>query len=159
VRHGYSLALPAGWHRARRNLTPQLVDPREVLSVATYRLRYEHRARCYVRGCPAPSLNGFRSTDILLSIQERAHAQTTTKNVTVDLRLRQTPRPGFNSCARRRVAWYVFNAFTQAGRSFYVFAVVGKRATAATRRELLRLLHSLHCRPRGTIGRSTQVAE
>jgi hypothetical protein len=159
VRHGYSLVLPAGWHRAQRNLTPQLVDPREVLSVATYPLRYERRARCYIGGCPTPNLNGFRSTDILLSIQERAHAKATTENVAIGLRPRQTLRPGFNSCARRRVAWYAFNAFTQAGRSFYVFAVVGKRATATTRRELRRLLHSLHFRPRGTTARSTEAAE
>ena len=80
VRHGYSLVLPAGWHRARRNLTPQLVEPREILSVATYPLRYQRRARCRIPGCPAPALNGFRAKDILLSIQERAHASSTTEN-------------------------------------------------------------------------------
>jgi hypothetical protein len=160
ARQGYKLVLPAGWHRARRNLTPTLVDPREVLSVASYRLRFKRRARCYVGGCPTPMLNGFRATDILLSIQERAHAKAATENVGIDLRPRQTPRgAGFNRCARRRVAWYAFNAFAQAGRRFYVFAVVGKRATAETQRELRLLLHSLHFRPRHPIARMTEAAE
>ena len=69
ARHGYSMALPGGWYRARSNLTPQLLDPREILAVATYPLRYQRRARCYIAGCPTPALNGFRATDILMSIQ------------------------------------------------------------------------------------------
>jgi hypothetical protein len=62
VRHGFGVGLPARWYRARRNLTPQLLDPREILSVATYPLRYERRARCRIPGCPTPALNGFHAT-------------------------------------------------------------------------------------------------
>ncbi len=148
VRHGYSVALPPGWHRARRNLTPQLVNPREILSVATYPLRYERRARC-IPGCPTPSLNGFRATDILISIQERVHAQTTTEDVAIDLTRRQPdPGAGAGGCARERVGWYAFEAFAEAGRSLYVLVVVGKRAPERTRAELKRLLGSLRFRPR-----------
>ena len=144
VRHGYSVALPAGWHRARRNLTPQLVDPREILSVATYPLRYKRRARCRIPGCPTPALNGFRATDILMSIQERVHPRKTTEDVAIDLRPQRAGLgAGADSCTRGRVAWYAFEAFAEAGRSLYALVVVGKRAPARTRADLKRLLGSL----------------
>jgi hypothetical protein len=144
ARHGYSVALPAGWYRARRNLTPQLMDPREILSVATYPLRYKRRARCRIPGCPTPALNGFQATDILMSIQERVHARTTTKDVAIDLERREVGRgAGPANCTRARVAWYAFEAFAEAGRSLYVLVVVGKRAPARARADLKRLLGSL----------------
>jgi hypothetical protein len=150
ARHGYSVALPAGWYRARRNLTPQLVDPREILSVATYPLRYKRRARCRIPGCPTPALNGFRATDILMSIQERVHARTTTKDVAIDLERRQAGLGAdAGSCTRGRVVWYAFEAFAEAGRSLYVLVVVGKRAPARARADLKRLLRSLRFSPRG----------
>jgi hypothetical protein len=149
ARHGYSVALPAGWHRAGRNLTPQLMDPREILSVATYPLRYTRRARCRIPGCPTPALNGFRATDILMSIQERLHARTTAKDVAIDLGRRQTVRGGTGNCTRGRVAWYAFEAFAEAGRSLYVLVVMGERAPARSRADLKRLLVSLRFSPRG----------
>jgi hypothetical protein len=152
VRHGYSVALPAGWYRARRNLTPQLVEPREILSVATYPLRYMRRARCRIPGCPTPALNGFRATDILMSIQERVHARTTAEDVAIDLKRRQTDRGGTGNCTRGRVAWYAFEAFAEAGRSLYVLVVVGKRAPARARADLRRLLRSLRFSVRSDAG-------
>lgn len=150
VRHGYSVVLPAGWYRARRNLTPQLVDPRELLSVATYPLRYRRRARCRITGCPTPALNGFRATDILVSIQERVRARPATADVAIELTPRQTGLgAGPRGCTRGRVAWYAFENFAEAGRSLYVFAVVGERAPARARRDLKRLLRSLRFSPRG----------
>jgi hypothetical protein len=149
VRHGYSVALPTGWYRARRNLTPQLLDPREILSVATYPLRYQRRARCRIPGCPTPALNGFRATDILMSIQERVHARTTTEDVAIDLERQQAGLgAGAGSCTRGRVAWYAFEAFAEAGRSLHVLVVVGKRAPARARADLKRLLGSLRFGPR-----------
>ena len=154
------MVLPAGWYRARRNLTPQLVDPREILSVATYPLRYRRRARCRIMGCPTPALNGFRATDILVSIQERVRARPTTADVAIDLKPRQTGlAAGPRSCTRRRVAWYAFEDFAAAGRSLYVFAVVGERAPARARRDLKRLLRSLRFSPRGGPARSLTAAE
>jgi hypothetical protein len=150
ARHGYSVALPAGWHRAGRNLTPQLMDPREILSVATYPLRYTRRARCRIPGCPTPALNGFRATDILMSIQERLHARTATEDVAIDLERRQAGLgAGPGSCTRGRIAWYAFEAFAEAGRSLYVLVVVGKRAPATARADLKRVLGSLRFSPRG----------
>lgn len=144
VRHGYSLTLPAGWHRAPRNLTPELTEPREILSIATYPLRYERRARCAIGGCPTPALNGFRAADVLVSIQERRQARPARKDVAIDLERRQTAsEPGQPPCVRTRVAWYAFEEFAQAGRTFYVLAIVGRRASAQAREELNQVLGSL----------------
>jgi hypothetical protein len=149
ARHSFSVALPAGWYRAPRNLTPQLIDPREILSVATYPLRYERGARCRIGGCPTPALNGFQATDILMSIQERRRARATTEDIAIDLKPRQTLLgAGPGSCTRGRVAWYAFEAFATAGRSLYVFVVVGKRAPARALADLKRVLDSLRFRPR-----------
>jgi hypothetical protein len=148
VRHGYSVALPAGWYRARRNLTPQLVDPREILSVATYPLRYQRRARCRISGCPTPALNGFRAADVLVSIQERVHARAATEDVAIDLERRQAGRGGTGNCTRAKVAWYAFEPFAEAGRSLYVLVVLGKRAPATARADLKRVLDSLRFSPR-----------
>jgi hypothetical protein len=143
VRHGYSVTLPAGWYRARRNLTPELVDPREILSVASYPLRYQRGARCRISGCPTPALNGFRATDILVSIQERVHAGPTVEDVAIDLRRRQADLERTGSCTRGRVAWYAFDPFAEAGRSLYVLVVMGKRAPARARADLKRVIGSL----------------
>jgi hypothetical protein len=70
---GLSLTLPPGWHRARRSFTPSLIEPREVLTVGSYRLHYKRRSRCLVPGCPLPALDGFGRGDVLISIQERRH--------------------------------------------------------------------------------------
>jgi hypothetical protein len=120
------------------------MEPREILSVATYPLRYKRRARCRIPGCPTPALNGFQATDILVSIQERKHARTTTKDVAIGLERREAGLGGGPAnCARARVAWYAFEAFAEAGRSLYVLVVVGKRAPATARADLKRLLGSL----------------
>ena len=158
VRHGYRVALPAGWYRARRNLTPQLWDPREILSVATYPLRYQRRARCRIPGCPTPALNGFRATDILMSIQERVHARTTAGDVAIDIERRQAGRGGKGNCTSGRVAWYAFEAFAEAGRSLYILVVVGKRAPARARADLKRVLGSLRFGPRDGAARFLEAA-
>src|SRR3954466_8073987 len=59
ARHGLSVDLPPGWHRAPGNLTPSLVEPREILSVRSYRLRYKRRSRCGLPGSPLPALDAF----------------------------------------------------------------------------------------------------
>lgn len=140
AQRGFSLTLPAGWHRAGSNLTPQLTEPREILTVATYPLRYARRARCSVAGCPTPALNGFRATAILLSIQERMDAKPAGKDVPIALR---DQRAVSARCARDRVAWFAFEPFSEAGRRLYAFVAMGKRAPASAKADLERLLASL----------------
>lgn len=62
----------------------------------------------------------------------------------VDLRYPRGAKP----CTRGRVGWMAFDGFTDAGRNFYVFAAVGTRVSAPTRRELQRVVDSLRFEPR-----------
>src|SRR4051794_40614421 len=41
-RWGYTVSYPADWIRAPRPLSPPLMDPREILSVASVPLRFRH---------------------------------------------------------------------------------------------------------------------
>jgi hypothetical protein len=155
--HGLSLTLPPGWHRARRNLTPRLIDPREILSVGSYRLRYKRRSRCGVPGCPLPALDGFGRGDVLISIQERRHVRRPVdagfaprhRPFTLEpMRLHYPPGARW-SCARRVLGRTTWTAFTDSGRAFYAFVAVGRAATSATRRDARRVIESLAFERRG----------
>jgi hypothetical protein len=157
AQHGLALTLPPGWHRARRNLTPHLIDPREILSVGSYRLRYKRRSRCDVPGCPLPALDGFGRRDVLISIQERRHVR---RPVDAGFAPRRRPfalepmrlhyPPGARwRCARRVLGRTTWTAFTDSGRAFYAFVAVGRAATFATRRDALRVIESLTFDRRG----------
>ena len=152
-RRGYEVSFPSGWHRARRSLST-VVDPREILSVATYPLRPTPRerngyGRCYAAiGVPAPSLDDFGPRDAIISIQERlrrrrrpggyADRQRPLRLPPLDPHY---PRGYPTSCTRPR--WIAFHGFRDAGRNFYAFAAVGRAASAETRRDTRRVLESL----------------
>src|SRR2546423_13035056 len=68
TRRGIEVELPPGWQHATASLTPQLADPREVLSVATFPLRYRQT------GCtqyPSSALAALGPEDALVTLQER----------------------------------------------------------------------------------------
>src|SRR4051794_11386580 len=66
--HGLTVALPPGWSAAARSLTPELSDPREVLAVATYPLRYRPTACAHVAGS---ALRDLGPDDAFVTLQER----------------------------------------------------------------------------------------
>jgi hypothetical protein len=149
--HGLSLTLPPGWHRARRSFTPSLIEPREVLTVGSYRLHYKRRSRCLVPGCPLPALDGFGRGDVLISIQERRHVP---RPVEAGFAPRRRPfslepmrlhyPPGVRwRCARRLLGRTTWTPFADNGRAFYAFVAVGRAATSATRRDARHVIESL----------------
>jgi hypothetical protein len=151
AQHGFSLTLPPGWHRARRSLTPHLIEPREILTVGSYRLRYKRRSRCLVPGCPLPALDGFRRGDVLISIQERRHVRRPVEAgfaprrrplALEPMRLRYPPSARWR-CARRVLGRTSWTPFTDNGRAFYAFIAVGRAAKPATRRDARRVIESL----------------
>jgi hypothetical protein len=157
AQHGLSLTLPPGWHRARRNLTPNLIDPREILSVGSYRLRYKRRSRCRVPGCPLPALDGFGRSDVLISIQERRHVRRPVDAgyaprrrpfAFEPMRLYYSAGPRWG-CGRRVLGRATWTAFSDKGRAFYAFVGVGRAATSATRRDARRVIESLAFDRRG----------
>lgn len=149
-RRGYTATFPSGWHRARESLTPNLLAPREILSLGSYPLRYDAEPRCPVPGCPVPALDGLGPTEVLLSIQEAGRGA----GFPARRRPMRLPRddlrspPGVKPCWRDRVEWTTFHSFGDAGRNFYVFAAVGTRVSLRSRRELQHVLDSLRFEPR-----------
>src|SRR3954470_2183571 len=151
ARHGLSLDLPPGWHRAPGNLTPHLIEPREILSVGSYRLRYKRRSLCGVPGCPLPALDGFGRRDVLISIQERRHVRRPVRAGFAPRRrpfalepMRLSYPPGARwRCARRVLGRTTWTAFTDGGRAFSPSVAVGRAAPPAPRRDARRVIESL----------------
>jgi hypothetical protein len=65
---GVSVELPTGWQAAPSPLTPHLDDPREVLAVGTYPLRYRELDCAHM---PTSALVDLGPTDALVTVQER----------------------------------------------------------------------------------------
>jgi hypothetical protein len=65
-RWGYDVAFPPGWHRALRSLTPNITDPVEILSLATFPFR-AGQSLCSTAG----ALVRVRPAGALVTIQER----------------------------------------------------------------------------------------
>jgi hypothetical protein len=138
--HGLTVRLPAGWQHATRSLTPHLIDPLEVLAVATYPLRYR-RTRCaHVAGS---ALEDLGPTDAFVTLQERARGAGFPPRPA-----RFGPRLGGPSAVRGCVPGSVFSdhwfTFSDAGRRFHVDVAFGPRTSSATRRQAWGVLDGLH---------------
>jgi hypothetical protein len=70
ARWGYAVSFPSSWHRAERPVTPALTDPREILSLGTFALRYRP-TNCEAFAGSAREDLGPR--DALMTIQERGY--------------------------------------------------------------------------------------
>src|SRR4051812_48106244 len=68
---GVTVELPPRWQPAQDTLTPQLSDPRAVLSVGTYPLRYR-RGEC--AQMPSGALAALGPGDALVTLQGRGRA-------------------------------------------------------------------------------------
>jgi hypothetical protein len=148
-RWGYTVQVPDGWHRASASLTPGLVDPREIFSVATFPLR---------RGDEfCESLERIPPGEAFVTIQERglgAYGQEgfprRPQSFEPDPDL-----PGSSTwpyCARgdhkppipMRDYWF---GFSDAGRAFHVFVGVGKASPPELSRDAFGILNSLRLEP------------
>ena len=141
ARHGFSVRYPRTWFRASERLTPQLDDPREILSLGTYPLR-TGGDRC--AHFPVRALEDLGPGDAFLSIQERLDPATEHSG----------PRPErfvvsragasdgmFCVTGRRRHDHWV--PFKDKGRAFYALYAVGGSASPQTHSDVERVLDSL----------------
>ena len=139
-RHRFSVRYPKDWYRAAKRLTPNLEDPREILSLGTYPLR-AGGDRC--AQFPVNALEDLGPEDAFISIQERQDPTTE----------RSGPRPrrfrilrddgsegSFCVTGPRLDHWVPFK---DSGRAFYALYVVGESAPEATRRDVRKVLESL----------------
>jgi hypothetical protein len=144
---GFSVRIPAGWHRATRPLTP-LTEPVERLVVATY------RPRAGSDRCGPLAFGGFDADEVLISVLERG--------LDPDSEWRDfPPRPArfafeagmtseFTECLRTTEGiplkdhWFTF---TDAGRHFHVLVAIGADAPPEAARDAYRMLDSLRFDP------------
>jgi hypothetical protein len=147
--HGLAVELPLGWQRATASLTPGLVDPREVLSVATFPPRYRPTGCAHVAGS---ALDDLGPRDVFLTLQERGLDRDSTWR---DFPPRPThfgPELGGPSEASECVPSACFTdhwfAFTDGDRHFHVLVAFGPQAPVTVRREAWAILDSLRIDPR-----------
>jgi hypothetical protein len=159
-RRGYTVSLPPGWHLARESLSPTLVDPTEILLVATFPIRRGQEL------CGA--LARIPPDQALVTLQERARAPR--GDPTFPPRpasFEPDPRlPGKSElpyCARGHKGppipmldyWF---GFRDAGRAFHVFVGIGKEAPEEVRREAFGILDSLRLERSGAASARAPVA-
>lgn len=147
-RRGYTVAVPADWHRANASLTPGLVDPREILSVATFPLRGDEFCESLERVPPA---------EAFVTIQERGRGAYGQEGFPSRPRS-FGPDPGLPGSSTWPYCaggdgkppipmldyWF---GFSDAGRAFHVFVGVGKAAPPQITREAFGILNSLRFDP------------
>ena len=127
------------------SLTPQLADPREVISVGTGRLPAGGPCAQF----PGRAVAAVSPTGAFISIQIRSpdHAppQTLTR---ADLGFTSGTALTRTECGTTpnhpQGRWI---SFREAGREVYAVLVVGRQASAATRRQALETLNSLRLTP------------
>lgn len=141
-RHGLRLELPRGWQRARVNLTPGLVDPREVLSVGTYPLQYRADGPC--SQFPVSALQDLGPRDAFLTIQERGRGSAAgfparPRRFEPDLG-GPSEAPG---CVPGKSFTNYWFSFADAGRHFHVLVVFGFAASRAVQRQAWQILDRL----------------
>jgi hypothetical protein len=146
---GLQVTLPPRWQPAREPLTPGLEDPREVLAVATFPLRYRRTACTHVAGS---ALEDLGPDDAFVTLQERG---LDPGSAWLDFPERPAhfgPQLGGPSEASACVPSAHFNdhwfGFTAQGRHFHADVVFGSRVSAATRAEAWAILDSLRVDPR-----------
>jgi hypothetical protein len=142
---GVAVELPAGWQSAERSLTPALDDPRELLSVATFKPRYR-RTNC--EAFAGSGQRGVGTRGAFVTLQERA-PRAGEPNRPFPPRPAhfgsRTGKAGYDcSGARARSQWI---PFSDGGRNFYALVVTGRAASAERRREAYRILDSLQVDP------------
>lgn len=150
-RWGYEAAFPSAWYRATRSLTPSIVDPVEILSVATFPLRVGDDL-CGRSG----ALKRVRPVGALVTIQERGRGAHRESFPSRPERFRPDPAlPGrstwphcVGSPGRPRVEmldyWF---GFMDAGRVFHVLVAIGKKAPEEIRDQAFRILDTLRFDP------------
>ena len=154
-RYGYSLALPAGWRRAPRRLVPNLLDPREILSVGTFAMPVGGGGEC--GRDPIAAIERMRAGDSIITIQEEAETpgmrrqlreQRVPTLLSALARMRLMPElhpPGEHVSASREL-WYAQVDFTERGRWFGALVWVKGTPGAGRIREVKGILASIDFR-------------
>jgi hypothetical protein len=147
----YTVSLPPGWHLAKQSLSPGLVEPREILFAASFRLGRRHEL------CRA--LAEIPPDRALVTLQERTRAARgdptfppRPASFEPDPRLPGTSEwpyclHGYKEPPIPLLDYWF--GFRDAGRAFHAFVGVGRKAPEDLRREAFGILDSLRLDRRG----------
>ena len=145
---GFTVSLPPGWQLSSESLTPGLADPRELLSAATFPLRFRE-GRC--AHMPDGALMAMGPDDGFVSVQERGGRSSLAGF---------PPRPAsFGASVEQRdgdiasclghtadtVKYWM--PFRDAHRRFYALVVLGRRAPEKIRDDAFAILDRLRFDP------------
>ena len=139
----FSVRYPSDWYRAEESLTPNLLDPKEILSLGTYPLR-PGGDRC--SHFPVQALEDLGPTDAFLSIQERTDPPAG--------RYPPRPRPfelpadppsseAGMFCVADAPRFEDWVPFSDGERAFYLIVTLGQEISEETRRQTAEILESV----------------
>ncbi len=138
---GFWVSFPSDWRRARRSLTPHLLDPREILSVGTGPLVPASGGCAHM---PVGALSRLGPRDALVSIQESRHPSSGYPARPARFRLGRANLSEAAACLSdptRLDTWFM--PFGDGDRAFYALVALGRPATGARRKLAERVLDSL----------------
>ena len=149
----WRLKLPANWQLADRPLTPRLMEPREVLSVGTFPLRY--------RPTDCEAWAGSAQQDLprdgaFVTVLERGYGWPAgafpRRPATLTYEAEETPSP--SGCPAtddpqgpRTVGLDQDVRFSDAGRNFHLLVTFGPDASLALRHQAYRIIDTLRFDP------------
>jgi hypothetical protein len=143
ARYAYSVSYPSSWYRAEEPVSGDLMDPREILSLATFQLRQHDAGNCEAFAGAARAQLG--PADVYVTVQERGTGSGDWR----DFPPRPEhfgpfdPAPGELGCMDHPGTAVDFFGFTDAGRHFYGLVVIGEEVPARVRDEAWAVLDSL----------------
>ena len=148
---GLTMSFPSSWAIAAGNLTPDLISPKELVALGTYSLNTNTPSNMCPQ-FPTAALNAMGSGDAFISILGGAPSPNSQADPF-------PPRPagGFDASSSFNLSRTDFLqclahplngsgqwiAFSQAGRDFYLLAVVGTDASATLRSDVYTILNSI----------------
>ncbi|MGH2651724.1 MAG: hypothetical protein ACRDHK_11000, partial [Actinomycetota bacterium] len=125
--NGFEVTHPDDWNRAGATLTPELAEPREILSIGTYPMRPGGKA-CVDAYLPGNAIANLGAVDVFITVQESLSDSGF------------PPRPESFGPAAASISWDGFPAcdgrspvelrgwwipFAEEGRGFYAFLALG----------------------------------
>jgi hypothetical protein len=148
---GLTMSFPSGWTMAAGNLTPNLINPKELVALGTYSLN-TNTSSSLCPQFPAAALNAMGSNDAFISIlgsEPIANSQTNPFPArssggfdgSSGVNLSKTDFPQCLAHPLNGNGQWI--AFSQAGRNFYVLAAVGTSASATLRSDVYTILNSI----------------
>jgi hypothetical protein len=152
--NGFSVQIPPGWQRSRGTLVPNLLDPREILSLGTYTLRPDGSGPACDTQLPLGTLQGLGSGGVFVWITESNPARV----IGEERGVAPKPRPKHFGAQETRTLDCSSQLFTPAlvansvafsdhGRWINAYVVFGANASQERKDQTWRMLDTLRFDP------------